>query len=219
MGGRARLRSLCLALWLFAPPALAAEDAAVAALQQVVGGDFDGDVMSRRDKVAFTDAKTPAVGDCSCTLRRDSWDLDEDLVVVSAWQLVDIRRLSPSQETARVRFHVVAKASRPSAEASHGILSRLQRITLPEEPFDQTVTYKIRLRDGQWRLIDPPRPRVALAPLLTRLRGALAFRTDEAARAKQQNAPRREKMAQLYGAYLQFQIAELEYAALSITPP
>jgi hypothetical protein len=213
--GRALFLGLTLAFGLVALPALAADKPAETVLKEIIEAEFDGDVMARRDKVAYTSGKTPAAGDCSCALRRDSWDLDEELMVVSSWEFDGLRMLSHSKATARVRFHVIATATKPPKTSSNGPLGRLQRITLPAEPFDETVNYRIRLRDGQWRLVDPPRPRVGITPLLARLHGALAFRTDEAARARQQNDPQREKMAQIYSHYLEFQIAELDYAALT----
>lgn len=155
-----------LFLSLSSLPALAADFSAEAFLKDILSREFDGDHMARRSQVYYTDGKPAFVGRGDGVKPRESWDLDDDLNLVTSWAVVGVHSISAEKRAFDVRFHV-AGGSRAQNFGSERIpyrqhLSSLpeQQIVLPADPFDEIVTYKVWLRKGRWRLVDSPLPRV-----------------------------------------------------------
>ena len=168
------LPSLILALFLFSLPALADDVPAVAFLKEIIGREFDGDYMARIDKVYYTDGKSPEVGSCGCSMPRESWDLDVDnLSVVSSWHVVGTKNISSTRKIVTMRFHVLATTHKQPYDSTNAYFGGFRLVNLPFRPHDEIVSYKVWKRNGQWKLADPPLPRVAADPIIAAFRNKL----------------------------------------------
>lgn len=119
-------------------------------LTNTLADDFGGDDMLRPGRVLHADG----------TVWKSREELDgkdwfdvarSPLVIVSRWEMVGTQFTSPTEARITVRYRVVA--------TTEGMGSARRIVTLAQ-PREEVVTYCLWLRDGEWKLVDPPMPRV-----------------------------------------------------------
>ncbi len=192
----------------------AAEDSALSILGDVVGREFAGDITARHGRVVFTDGTGSDVGDCDCSMPRESWDLDEEFVIVSTWDIASTRPISADKITIDVRYRVVGKSAMSAYDDVNRVPGRLQIISAPHQPYNEVVSYKLVHKKQGWMLVDPPAPRVSAKPVLVKLSDILTKANTEIDRARSQGDVKWEKIAQVHSLYVQSQINVLEYMTL-----
>lgn len=183
-------------------------------LSNIVEREFNGDITARRGRVIFTDSKGSKVGSCDCSMPRESWDLDEEYVIVSTWDVAGTHAISADKTTIEIRYHVIGKSVMSDSDDANRVPGRLQIISAPHQPYDEVVSYKLVRKKQGWQLVAPPLPRVSVKPVQAKLSEILAESTAGIDKARDQGNVKWEKAAQVHSLYVRSQLVVLEYMAL-----
>lgn len=145
MGRRKLLLSLLLSLicGLWSHIVWAEDLPAQSVLSNIVEREFNGDITARRGRVIFTDGKGSKVGSCDCSMPRESWDLDEEYVIVSTWDVAGAQAISADKTTIEIRYHVIGKSVMSDSDDTNRVPGRLRIISAPHQPYDEIVSYKL----------------------------------------------------------------------------
>lgn len=168
--------------------ARAAEESAQDFLSRFLAQEFAGKgEQIRIGQVRYSHGgKPPIIDDPDGIWARYDYDLDSDMLkLVSDWVLLsppydtEPVEKNPNIRVFHVRFHTLAVTWK-AEDANHHIL----RVILPLQfPPDEEVRYELHKGKNGWLLLDPPLPRVSVAPVLA------AVTTQQAAtRAQQEQA-------------------------------
>lgn len=141
-------------------------------LNSVLSADFSGDGEARVGKVIFTDGQ-PEIMDRenqdSGPWSRAEYNLYEDpVVIVSDWKIIGSHSQTSGRTVVDVLFHTLATMWR--GEGGRG----WQRQVLPlPQAIDQVIHYNLVYKKSDWKIIDPPMPRVSAPPLISIFKGNL----------------------------------------------
>lgn len=162
-----RLIVVLAMLMCFRPATLRADDGPEALLSQILASDFSDDPQSRYGHVFYRDGRSIAAGCVNeeCAERRETFDgADDPLVIITRWQIVDVRMEKPTKALVTVRSRVIATADGQNEK---------RKIVPLAEPRDEEMVYQVWKRKGHWLWVDPPiLPRVGY----TAVRRAVAER-------------------------------------------
>jgi hypothetical protein len=127
-------------------------------LAAIIQHDFDGVGWFRNGWVLYTDGKSPVVGDCGCSVSREAFTEEYDsLVIASNLKMIGVRGTKGKDTLVAARFTVVGSARH--------IDNKPARLTAAKSVHDETVTYRLRVKNGAWYLVDPPLPRLGIDAL------------------------------------------------------
>lgn len=140
------------------PQAHAASLAPRDVLSAVLRHDFKGFGAFRIGWTHRTDGKGDWVGDRCCRSPRDDFTpLQDDSIVVSSWEIIEAETATANAASFAVRFHVVGRAGH--------VDGRSAVFTVADNIHDETITYRLQVRKGEWVILDPPLPRVGVMGL------------------------------------------------------
>jgi hypothetical protein len=127
----------------------------------VLTGEFSGVDGSRVAKIVHMSSSPRIVGDCACGADPDEYFVTADpIVVVSKWDLPPHSGTRTEQGvTFNVTFHDIAVTEGQGMPSSSDEKGR--SIVPIQGGKDEVVTYNLVMRDGRWKLLDPPLPRVS----------------------------------------------------------
>lgn len=132
-------------------------------LSEVLAMEFKGEHF-RVGKVIFTGKKSSMVGDCDCAVPRE-------LAEVGAAPIVIVSKLSVAKKADTKDDGVYLKANFRVLADTKGdgdlMYEGGRRIVPLSSPRDEVVTYHLRLKGGQWFLVDPPKPRVGIETVIS----------------------------------------------------
>ncbi len=160
------LLALAVLLTSVAGPALATE-APEKVLTDILAHDFEGDGDFRVGQAIFTHPDRKRADDCGCKgLPRELFEAALDpIVIVSDWKLLGPAPPKGKDATFRATFRVVGVTKDQSTK------NLVRRGVVPlAKPREEEITYRLRLKDGHWKLVDPPLPRVGVKSLVRLMR-------------------------------------------------
>jgi hypothetical protein len=130
-----------------------------AVLSEILTHALQCDGGFRVGKVMWTRPdRTHKGGGCDCTEPRETFfPRDSPIVIVSTWKLAGREMQSATRALFSVEFQVLATTE------GEGDKRNILPLT---KPSGERVTYQLRLKNGQWFLVDPPLPRVGLAGII-----------------------------------------------------
>jgi hypothetical protein len=194
---------------------LAADSGPEDLVQQVIAGEFKGDILARRGKVFFPDGKQK-IGDCDCSVPREEWQLEEDVVIVDSWKLLGVRQKTTNTVIVDVGFHLIAWGKEVNFYPDGHSPAPFQVISVPQKPIDETVSYKLKNTKDGWRLVDPPRPRVTIQPVRDRAIEQRDIEADLLQKAKAENDLKNISFRDIELHYLNAELLSLDYLEKSL---
>ena len=150
--------TLLLMFWIMP---LRAEDDPATFLSGMLNADFTYDLPYRWGKIYYQDDLGNVVGDCDCSEPRENFSLTWDpYIIVKDWRIKDVLMVTPDKALITVHFTVLGWTLYQAESLD---------INPSLPPKDNTVEYRIWRINGKWQLVDPPQPRVGLAPIVSEI--------------------------------------------------
>ncbi|MBI3771572.1 MAG: hypothetical protein HY272_02560 [Gammaproteobacteria bacterium] len=136
-------------------------------MSELLQSDFDGNSGGRIDKVIYTSPNNNQCrGEKDCSLpAREVFFLDSDpLLIVNAWNIEEIISVDKSHMRIKVNFKVLAKTEGTGTPWWENMSGREIRAIKGQQ--EQRINYDLALKDGKWKLIDPPMPCVGILAIV-----------------------------------------------------
>jgi hypothetical protein len=150
-------------------------------LSGVLTHDFQGDSAFRIGKMTWSAPNQPADGECDCAPpRKSAAGFDSAMVIVAGWKLAASQPSASGIVVVSADFRVVATAK------GEGVDGERRWHVVPVSPRDERISYRLRLDNGAWRLVDPPLPRMNVACVVKEVQTALQRHPPEERRTRKQ---------------------------------
>ena len=161
---------LIFLLVLIQPPKSAlGADQPEAFLSEILLNDFNGDGVFRLGRVVYTKGMEPKQATCGCSEPQEVFDPRTDgIVIVSEWKLTGTERAQAGEVSIKVQYLVVA-----TTEGDFSSKDKQREIVPASPPTYELITYRLRLQDDGWKLINPPLPRVGARSLALQYRSSI----------------------------------------------
>ena len=117
---------------------------------------------------------------CIRDRRKSAAGFDTPMVVVVGWKLAASQPSASGVVVVTADFRVVATAK------GEGVDGERRWHVVPVSPRDERVSYRLRLDNGAWRLVDPPLPRMNVACVVKEVQTALQRQPPEERRTRKQ---------------------------------